>query len=217
VIGEAILTGVIPTLPVGTYAVTVMDEEGVTGTATFTVTDTTTITATPENAYVGDEVKVIGDFFTAVEGTPVQVILSDATRREMVLVVETEPSGSFEGDSIVQADWTVGSYNLTATDANGLNATIPFTVLEADFELSAEPGTLAFTKPFLFQVKKSNITVTVLGGSDKTVFLAVEWVDGVPKGAFALIRPRVVNPEGEAAKAVLTVAVLFTAERGTYT
>jgi len=55
----------VPTLPIGTYTITVMDEEGITATASFEVTKTTEIVLTPSSAPQGYNVTLELNYFTA--------------------------------------------------------------------------------------------------------------------------------------------------------
>ncbi|MFW6117439.1 MAG: hypothetical protein ACOC6G_02520 [Thermoproteota archaeon] len=133
---------IVPTLPVGTYTVTVTDSTGVTGTAMFTVTDTTTLTAEPASAPRTYQVTVEGSFFTGESGVPVDVDFSNSTWKMNAFSTTTNATGGFTGTFTVP-DRALGEYTINATDANGLTAETTFILVEPTYNI--EPRADAYT------------------------------------------------------------------------
>jgi len=141
----------VPTLPVGTYTITVMDVNGVTATASFAVTKTTEIVLTPSSAPQLYEVTIELNYFTAagdeLSSTAVpELIIYNVTAEGDVYwtadlwdIVDpaegfeerkVNATGSFKGTFTVPSSWALGNYYINATDANDLYAQISFKVVE---------------------------------------------------------------------------------------
>ncbi len=138
----------VPTVSPGKYTITVMDEEGVMATASFEVTKTTEIVLTPSSAPQGYNVTIELNYFTAAEGTDIDLTIYNVTAEgdiywerdlwtfasieaaEDFTVGETDEDGSFEGTFIVPDSLALGDYYINATDANGLNASVTFSVVK---------------------------------------------------------------------------------------
>ena len=129
-------TFIVPTLDVGLYTLTVTDTEGITATATFDVTHTTTLSLTPAGAPAGKEITVEGFYFTAIDGTDVpDWYIYNSTWSDTLTVSpatpETNGTGYFTCTFTVP-DLALGVYTINATDANGLWAEASFTISAAE-------------------------------------------------------------------------------------
>ena len=138
----------VPTVPVGTHTITVMDEEGITATATFEVTATTEIVLTPSSAPRGYNVTFELNNFYHEEGTDIDLTIYNVTADgevdwEMDLDlavgaenftsadVETNATGCFvDGWFVIPASFAIGDYYINATDEHGLTAEVSFSVVE---------------------------------------------------------------------------------------
>jgi len=148
----------IPTLPVGNYTITVMDEEGVTATTTFEVTKTTEIVLTPSSAPQGYNVTIELNYFTApeTENVTIDLRIYNVTAegevywdRDLVTFVdkftsypdfkpiptgitevESNETGSYKAWFIIPDDLALGDYYINATDEYGLTAEVSFHVVE---------------------------------------------------------------------------------------
>jgi len=134
----------VPTVPVGTYTITVTDEEGVTATATFEVTETTEIVLTPSSAPQGYNVTIELNYFTAANETGIDLKIYNVTAEGEIYweedlstlgnftpsTVQTDETGSFEATFIVPDELALGDYYINATDDNDLWAQATFSVVE---------------------------------------------------------------------------------------
>ena len=128
--GDVDITVLIPTLPVGVYTITVMDEDGVTGSAFLTVEATTTLDLDRGAAPVDWIVDVIGSGFAP--NALVDVVIFNSTWEEDLdfSPIWSNSSGMFETDFMVP-DVDLGDYSINATDDEGLTDEVPFSVVEA--------------------------------------------------------------------------------------
>ena len=142
----------IPTVPAGTYTITVMDETGIKAQETFTVTATTQITVDPSSAPENYTVTLTLKYFTAAgnnKNTSVSLSMYNLTADGEVDWICTDlweedldweaasgckneyvnASGMYVGTFVVpQLD--VGTYIINATDANGLTANVTFEIVQ---------------------------------------------------------------------------------------
>jgi hypothetical protein len=136
-LGEVIITGYIPTLPVGTYLVVVMDAAGLMAECLYTVTETTTIVATPGNAplVVGYVVDVEGWYFAEQAGLGVTLYLYNTTDILWTGTSVLDSDGMFSTSFAIQDDWALGAYKLNATDLYGQWAEIDFNIVEPVYQI----------------------------------------------------------------------------------
>jgi len=138
----------VPTVPVGEYTITVMDEEGVTATASFEVTETTEVVLTPSSAPQGYNVTIELNYFTAENKTGIELkiynvtadgeiywekdlsTLGDFTAASGYEAVKTNETGSFKATFVVPTSLALGDYYINATDDNDLYAQTSFSVVE---------------------------------------------------------------------------------------
>ena len=149
---------IIPTLPVGTYKVTVVDTEGLSASNTFKLTETTRIILTPDTAPYTSYVTIEAKHFTSEAGTNISFSIRNSTWEMPLTVlpqdpwtkVETDENGYFKGTFSVPAmeDSKIispGKYIIKAEDTNGLLAEAPLTILLPTVQvypsyLEYEPG-----------------------------------------------------------------------------
>jgi len=139
----------IPTVEVGTYVITVVDDTGIKAERTFTVTGTTQITVTPSSAPENYTVSIALEYFTAAGDANTSVSLAmynvtadgevdwiysdlwsniSITADEGYANGQVDKTGTYKGSFVVpQID--VGDYIINATDANGLKAQVSFKVV----------------------------------------------------------------------------------------
>jgi len=137
----------VPTVPVGTHTIMVMDEEGIIATATFEVTETTEIVLTPSSAPRGYNVTFELNNFIHIAGTDITLTIYNVTADgevdwEMDLdlavgainftdkFVETDKDGCFEGWFRIPGTFAIGDYYINATDEKGLTDEVSFKVVE---------------------------------------------------------------------------------------
>lgn len=122
----------VPTVPVGFYTVKVVDTLEISGTATFEVNATTTITVDPSTALVAYEIELEGAHFSTL--SEMTILLQNSTWSEPLVTVpdlfDTLDNGTFACTFAVP-EVELGDYVVNATDAAGLVATTPFTVVES--------------------------------------------------------------------------------------
>ena len=141
----------IPTVPAGTYTITVMDETGIKAEETFTVTATTKITVDPSSAPENYTVSITLEYFTAAgnnQNTSVSLSMYNLTADGKVdwiykdlwsnITIQAEEgyengyvdaTGTYKGKfEVPQLD--VGTYIINATDANGLTASVTFEIVQ---------------------------------------------------------------------------------------
>jgi len=130
--GDLSMTFTVPTVPVGFYTVKVVDELEISGTATFEVNATTTITVDPSTALVGYEIELEGAYFSAE--SEVTILLQNSTWSKPLITVlatvTTKTNGTFACTFVVP-ELELGDYVVNATDALGLVATTTLTVVES--------------------------------------------------------------------------------------
>ena len=141
----------IPTVPAGTYTITVMDETGIKAQETFTVTATTQIIVDPSSAPENYTVSITLKYFTAAgnkQNTSVSLSMYNLTADGKVdwiykdlwsnITIQAEEgyqnryvdaTGTYKGKfKVPQLD--VGTYIINATDANGLTASVTFEIVQ---------------------------------------------------------------------------------------
>ena len=111
----------VPATPSGNYTVKVVDEKGLENTTTFTVLTNITLNVTSGN--VGDVVAVNGTAFASEKTVE---ILFNGTK---VAEATTDANGTFSMATFVVPHIPNGTYNVTAIDTTGRNATKTFRVL----------------------------------------------------------------------------------------
>ena len=144
----------VPTVPVGSYEVTVMDEDGVIGQADFTVTETTEMILTPPTGPVDYKINMTLNYLTArAGGQDLSIVLYNETTEGEVdytltmdaaiitayapfVAVRTNDTGSFEGYFLVP-DLAIGDYKINATDPDDLGVwEKSFKVVEVTIEVT---------------------------------------------------------------------------------
>jgi len=144
----------VPTMDAGDYTITVMDEEGVTATASFTVTKTTEIVLSPSSAPQNYIVTIkLNNFIAAVNKTITLKIYNMTAEGEIYWedyidyatykltpssgfyndtsgYPLTDKTGCFEGKFTVPTSLALGDYYINATDTSGLTDLISFSVVK---------------------------------------------------------------------------------------
>ncbi len=136
---EAGITFRVPTVPVGVYTVTAIDEEGLKASATFKVTATTVLTLTPDKGTHNATISLEARCFTLEAGTPLTFTIKNSTWKISLTVnptspwteVKTDETGRFKGTFEVPDSKTIalGNYIVEAKDDNGLVAKAPLSVI----------------------------------------------------------------------------------------
>jgi hypothetical protein len=127
-------TFVVPTLPVGKYTVTAIDDDGLTASTVFKVTATTEVILNPASTSPDTVVNV-----TAVNFQPDSALtftLRNSTWSTNLTVTPaagfsgttTNATGAYIGTFEVPLTWAFGKYTLNVTGANGLTVEVPFKV-----------------------------------------------------------------------------------------
>jgi len=143
----------VPTLPTDDYTITVMDEEGITGTATFEVTETTELILTPDNGPETYPISLEANYFTENLGTDITITLynetagerdyekvfltTDITAATDFTSIETNLTGFYEGTFDVP-DLATGDYIINATDVNGLTVETSFSVVDISIDIDTQ-------------------------------------------------------------------------------
>jgi hypothetical protein len=133
-------------------------------------------------------------------------------------VTANSPSGYMFDHWETSGGVSVGDqYNANTTVHVSTDGSLKAYFKLTDFNVSADPSSLNFTKPFLIRIQKVTITVTSLYGFSSPVTLSATWVGNSPKGiryifAATLITP----PSGGQATTTLTVMTFHTASIGSY-
>jgi len=130
-------TFTVPTVPVGTYTITVEDSVGLINIASFEVNATTMLILTPELAPTDYVVSIDANYFTAVEGIAVpDWYIYNGTWSEIlaVSVGTTNATGGLTGTFTVP-EIDAGDYSINATDANKLFAETSFTIIPPYIEI----------------------------------------------------------------------------------
>ena len=138
----------VPTVPVGKHTITVMDEEGVTASAEFEVTETTEIVLTPSSAPQGYNITFELKNFIGKAGVSIDITIYNVTadgeiswKEDLSTAVGdgnfttedivTDENGCFkDGWFVIPGTLDVGDYYINATDEYGLTANTTFTVVE---------------------------------------------------------------------------------------
>ena len=137
---------IVPTLSVAVHTVIASDGT-ISGTESFNVTETTTITLDPPAGMPAWEVTIEGLYFTAIADTPVTVKLAALT----VKTLYTNATGGFTGTFVVPS-LPLDEYIVNAADANNLYATANFTIHLALIVLEPTEGPIG-----------TNVTITGYG------------------------------------------------------
>jgi len=169
----------VPSLEPGTYTVTVIEEESeIAVTATFTVTEKTTVTLSPTMAPNTYEVTVEGWFFAESPDNPsVEFLLYNATHEWVlpatysnadadppipVSTVELEldedwDDGYFKGKFPVpdEDSISIGSYILNVTDGEGMFAQIAFQVVPKTTTITPRKATFRIGETVAYNVQSS--------------------------------------------------------------
>lgn len=126
---------IVPTLDEREYNVTAIDENGISSYTSFAVNRKTRIILDPKAGPPGTEDAIRGDGFTAITATKVTVNFGSL----IVKSFYTNSTGGFEGTFTVP--WLpIGTYGVTATDVNELNATAIFRIAVTVISLEPSEG-----------------------------------------------------------------------------
>jgi len=211
-------TFIVPTVPVGTYTVTIMDAEGVTFETSFTVTETTTIIVTPSAAPVGYNVTVEGLYFTALADQNVTITLKNATWSLFLVNATTNATGGFMGNFTVPSEASLGDYVINATDINGLTAEVPFSIVTITVEMYTRATEYLQGDTVSFYIKSTfayNVTITIEDPTGYPATVSILVGDWLLMGDFQVV------PYGQAVFVLPSDAVLgawsWTATIGTET
>ncbi len=153
---------VVPQLAVGSYTVTVRDQNGLTGTSTFGVTATSTLTATPASAPAGATITVVTNNFgnTAL----VSFTFKNATATYITASATTNSSGYASATMLIPAGTSLGAYVINATDSQGFTVEIAFTVIPATTTVNTRATTYKQGDVLSFNIQLSfptAFTITV--------------------------------------------------------
>jgi hypothetical protein len=133
---------ILPSLPTGTYVVTVVTENGLSAQTTITITKTSTVTVSPASAARTSTITISGLNFRAVEDTTVYIKIINATTRSVVNSFNTVTNGTgyFKTTFDVPANYKLGNYLVNVTDAAGLtdDVTLSITTLDLTEATGAE-------------------------------------------------------------------------------
>jgi hypothetical protein len=167
---------VVPTLAVGEYTVTVMDNTGLTATEAFTVTETTDLLIDPVQGPKTVEISIEASYYTAEAGKALTFAIMNSTWSDTLTVspvspwtaLETDAEGSFEGTFIVP-DIDLGDYTINATDENDLIAessfsiVLPTVIMNSISDKYVAGGTVSFNVKSTFRY---TFTITITDPTD---------------------------------------------------
>ena len=161
VLVEAISTTFfVPTLPPGTYALSVTDSNENVLSTTFTVTATTSLTPTPSEVAIGYNMSIFGEDFTNTAGTALTWYIYNSTWSDEITVnyegsaVTTAASGNFTGYWELYNETLVGNtYTINATDANDLWAEFDFLVVVEAIEIWPNSPAYSLGEIITFTIK----------------------------------------------------------------
>ncbi|MDH5704098.1 MAG: hypothetical protein OEY99_07770, partial [Aigarchaeota archaeon] len=191
-VGEPVPTFIVPTMDPGTYVLEVNDitdtENIISVEVEYTVTYKTTVTTDPLVAPNEYEIKIKGEYFSAVNETDLEFVLYNMTANgevdedwDMTVYrksgakggyAETDEDGAFTGYWKVfeSEDLSFGDYWINATDENDMFAKYMFSVVAKTVDIEprkpsfAKGETLAFNIESSFAMKDSYIEVMTPDG-----------------------------------------------------
>jgi hypothetical protein len=231
--GTATVT--LPTMPVGTYNIVVTDAAGLSASAAFVVTATSTLTVVPATAPVGVTgvalkltnfgASATVSFFVANATSAYPLTVTPGTG---FVTLTTNASGTLLGVFEVPL-LALGSYTIIANETSGAwNATAAFTVGSATLNLNTGATTYAqgnvvswsiqstFTTTFNILVSDpigTPATITVSAGN----FIPVGALQVYPVGMASLLLPSDAVTGTWNWNASVTVGTLITVKSGTFT
>ena len=169
-----------PTLPVDVATVMVMDTEGVSASAAFDVTETTTFVLTPSSGPPDYNITIEADNYIASAGKDITITIYNLTTDGEVdwddnlfalcpgdrkaaadghTIVgnnpQTNATGNFEGSFLVP-DLNLGDYKINATDEEGLGVwMIDFSIVEVTVEVSTVRTIYAQGEDVTFKIRST--------------------------------------------------------------
>jgi len=187
VVSEAISeTFIVPTVEPGVYNVVVIDGDENELSAAFTVTATTSLAGTPDEAAVGYNMSIYGEHFSEVAATPLTFYVYNSTWGKNTPIVVNEtfgvPStvtedGNFTGYWVIANELLLGNtYTMNCTDDNDLYAEFDFVIVEEEVEIGPNKDsyslgdTITFTIKATFAKEKSYLEIT--DPDDELIFLS---------------------------------------------
>jgi hypothetical protein len=154
----------VPTLPVGTYTLTVLDiDEEIEVTAQFTVTATTVAWTDPAVAPNEYNVTIKGSYFSCKpDGALTFVIYNASDYWDMTVTYEgvtatLDDEGNFTGYwEVLDSDVLgIGAYTINVTDENDLFTQISFNIVEKTIDVVPRKPSFAVGETVSFNIKSS--------------------------------------------------------------
>lgn len=189
-------TWFVPTMDPGTYSLLVEDDSDNSLSTTFTVTGTTSLTATPEEAAVGYNVSFYGENYANENTTALTWYVYNSTWSEdisaMVNYTDLYTDIMVSGDGNFTGIWTVpatlllgNTYTVNATDAEDLlrYAETTITIVEEEVEIGPNAATYSLGDTITFRIRatfqKANAYLEVTDPNDELYFMSIfapgEW------------------------------------------
>jgi uncharacterized protein YoxC len=192
VVNEAIAENFfVPTVAPGVYDVAVTDSNENVLTTTFTVTDTTSLTPTPENVAIGYNVSFYGEYYSEEAATTLTWYIYNSTWELAIdpifegADVEVGDDGNFTGYWVATEDLLLGnSYYINCTDANDLYAETMITIVEEEIEIWPNSLSYSLGEVITFTIKatfeKVNSELEIWDPDGELIFLSIfeltDWV-----------------------------------------
>jgi len=155
----------VPTMEAGEYTVTVEDSEGNELSVPYTVTGTTTLTASPSNVALTYPVGLSGMNFADIAGGSLTWYIGNSTwgmeissevfiPGSMVTLATTDEDGDIDAEWEVDQDLILGNeYTINVTDGEGLYAEVTITIVEEEVEIDSTSSVYALGDTITYKLK----------------------------------------------------------------
>jgi tetrahydromethanopterin S-methyltransferase subunit B len=202
VVAEAIADNFfVPTIETGVYDVSVTDSNENVLTTTFTVTATTSLTATPMNVALGYNMSFYGENYANDAGATLEWYIWNSTWEDEIFPefedspVTVSADGNFTGYWIAPEDDLIlgNTYCVNATDEHGLWAEIcEITVVEEEIEIWPNSPSYSLGEVITFTIKatfEKNSELEIMDPDGELVFFSTfAMADWEPSGTWKVIR-----------------------------
>jgi hypothetical protein len=128
------------TMAPGTYPVTITTNEGLTASATLTVSEVAKVTVTPKTAPRDSQLNITGVNFSPGSIARIEIRNATTNARVASLTTTVNSTGGFSvipaKTVVVPADFKLGDYVINVTDSKGVTAETPLTVAKVEITIA---------------------------------------------------------------------------------
>jgi len=178
----------VPVMDAGTYTLMVVDSADNELSTTYTVTGTTSLTATPSEAAIGYNVSLYGEYFAEQNETDLTWYVYNSTWElditgmvnytDLATAIEVSENGNFTGLWTVPATLLLGNtYTVNATDDEELWANTTITIVEEEVEIGPTSSVYSLGDTITFRIRatfiKDDAYLEITDPNEELYFMSV--------------------------------------------